>query len=93
MCIRDRGSDELRFVDAPPPGALNAARDLLRRLGALTTSNTITALGKKMLALGTHPRLAAMLLCARNEVDRALACDLAALVEARDPLLLSLIHI
>ena len=80
------GSDELRFVDAPPPGALNAARDLLRRLGALTTSNTITALGKKMLALGTHPRLAAMLLCARNEVDRALACDLAALVEARDPL-------
>ena len=80
------GSDELRFVDAPPAGALSAARDLLRRLGALTSANTITALGKRMLALGTHPRLAAMLLCARDEVDRALACDLAALVEARDPL-------
>nr|WP_298152187.1 ATP-dependent helicase HrpB [uncultured Pseudoxanthomonas sp.] len=80
------GSDDLRFVDAPPPGAMNAARDLLRRLGALAASNAITPLGKRMLALGTHPRLAAMLLSADEGEDRALACDLAALVEARDPL-------
>ncbi|SFV31784.1 MULTISPECIES: ATP-dependent helicase HrpB [unclassified Pseudoxanthomonas] len=80
------GSDDLRFVDAPPPGAMNAARDLLRRLGALTATNAITPLGKRMLALGTHPRLAAMLLSAGEGEDRALACDLAALVEARDPL-------
>ena len=80
------GSDDLRFVDAPPPGAMNAARDLLRRLGALAASNAITPLGKRMLALGTHPRLAAMLLAAGEGEDRALACDLAALVEARDPL-------
>ena len=80
------GSDDLRFLDPPPTGALSAARDLLRRLDALTESNSITALGKRMLALGTHPRLAAMLLSAQGEQDRALACDLAALVEARDPL-------
>ena len=80
------GSDDLRFVDAPPPGAMNAARDLLRRLGALTDTNAITPLGKRILALGTHPRLAAMLLSADEGEDRALACDLAALVEARDPL-------
>jgi ATP-dependent helicase HrpB len=80
------GSDDLRFVDAPPAGALSAARDLLRRLGALADSNSITGLGKRMLTLGTHPRLAAMLLSAQGEEDRALACDLAALVEARDPL-------
>lgn len=80
------GSDDLRFVDAPPPGAINAARDLLRRLGALAATNAITPLGKRMLALGTHPRLAAMLLSAGEGEDRALACDLAALVEARDPL-------
>ena len=72
--------------DAPPPGAMNAARDLLRRLGALAASNAITPLGKRMLALGTHPRLAAMLLSAGEGEHRALACDLAALVEARDPL-------
>ena len=94
------GSDALRFVDPPPAGALAAARDLLHRLGALlrqaqslpsTRSGdervtwSITPLGRRMLALGTHPRLAAMLLSAQDD-DRALACDLAALVEARDPL-------
>jgi ATP-dependent helicase HrpB len=39
-----------------------------------------------MLGLGTHPRLAAMLLAARTPREQALAADLAALVEARDPL-------
>ena len=80
------GSDALTFVDAPPPGALASARELLRRLDALDAAGTITPTGRRMLALGTHPRLAAMLLAARGEDERALACDLAALVEARDPL-------
>ncbi len=80
------GSDALRFVDAPPTGAMAAARELLQRLGALDSGNIITALGKKMLAIGTHPRLAAMLLSAVNDIEIALACDIAALLEARDPL-------
>ncbi|MFD0739666.1 ATP-dependent helicase HrpB [Lysobacter koreensis] len=84
------GDANLRFVDAPPPGALAAARELLQRLGALDGSapddGRITALGRRMLALGTHPRLAAMLLAPSDVGERALACDLAALVEARDPL-------
>ncbi len=80
------GSAALRFVDAPPTGAMAAARELLQRLGALDAGNTITALGKKMLAVGTHPRLAAMLLAAGNDIEIALACDIAALLEARDPL-------
>ncbi|MGO4550950.1 ATP-dependent helicase HrpB [Lysobacter sp. 2RAF19] len=79
------GSDALAFVDAPPAGALGAARDLLRRLGALD-GDAITPLGRRMLALGTHPRLAAMLIAPTRDEDRALACDLAALIEARDPL-------
>ncbi|MFZ5607700.1 MAG: ATP-dependent helicase HrpB [Pseudomonadota bacterium] len=80
------GSSELRFPDPPPPGALAAGRDLLRRLDALEASGGITAQGRRMLALGTHPRLAAMLLAARTAEQLALACDLAALLEARDPL-------
>ncbi|HET6435777.1 MAG TPA: ATP-dependent helicase HrpB [Xanthomonadaceae bacterium] len=80
------GSDALRFVDQPPSGALAAARELLQRLGALDAGNAITATGRYMLALGTHPRLAAMLLAPRDDGERALACDLAALLEARDPL-------
>jgi len=79
------GSDALRFVDPPPAGALAAARELLQRLGALD-GNTITATGRRMLALGTHPRLAAMLIAAADPREQALAADLAALLEARDPL-------
>jgi ATP-dependent helicase HrpB len=87
------GEANLRFLDPPPPGTLAAARDLLVRLGALLRqarddrqAMSITPLGRRMLALGTHPRLAAMLLAPTSEAERALACDLAALVEARDPL-------
>src|SRR3546814_11650688 len=58
----------------------------LPRLGALDAAHAITQAGRRMLARGTHPRLAAMLLAASEVEDRALACDLAALVEARDPL-------
>ena len=80
------GSDAVRFVDPPPSGAMAAGRELLRRLGALNAGNTITAMGRRMLALGTHPRLGAMLLCANDPQRQALACDVAALIEARDPL-------
>lgn len=79
------GSSELRFVDPPPPGALAAGKDLLQRLDALDDGK-LTARGRRMLALGTHPRLAAMLLASDAPARLALACDLAALVEARDPL-------
>ncbi len=80
------GSDALRFVDPPPAGAMAAGRELLQRLDALDAGGKITPLGKRMLALGTHPRLAAMLLATNDPRRIALACDLAALIEARDPL-------
>jgi ATP-dependent helicase HrpB len=80
------GSSDLRFVDAPPSGALAAGEELLQRLGALDPDARITPQGRRMLALGTHPRLAAMLLAGTDAAETALACDLAALVEARDPL-------
>ncbi len=80
------GSTNLRFVDAPLAGALAAGRDLLQRLDALDAGGRLTMRGRKMLALGTHPRLAAMLLAAAEPSRIALACDIAALVEARDPL-------
>ncbi len=80
------GSAALRFVDPPPAGPLAAARDLLQRLGALDAEGRITPRGRELLRLGTHPRLGAMLVAPRDPVETALACDLAALVEARDPL-------
>ncbi len=79
------GSSALRWLDPPPSGALAQARDLLDALGALDREGRITALGRRILDAGMHPRLAAMVMRAESG-DVALACDLVALVEARNPL-------
>jgi ATP-dependent helicase HrpB len=76
----------LPFLDPPPEGALAAARALLRDLDALDAQGRITATGKRMARLGAHPRLARMMVAAENEGEAALAADLAALLEERDPL-------
>ncbi len=79
------GSPALPWLDPPPTGALAQGQALLQRLGALDADARITADGRRMLALGVHPRLAAALLEA-PPARQALACDVAALVEARNPL-------
>jgi ATP-dependent helicase HrpB len=78
--------EALPFPDAPPPGALAAGRALLAELGALSADGAITQAGRQMAQLGAHPRLAAMMLAARDAGQAALAADLAALLEERDPL-------
>jgi ATP-dependent helicase HrpB len=77
---------KLAFPDAPPQGATAAARTLLVELSAMDEAGGITALGKRMSMLGAHPRLAAMMLAAEEITVAARACDIAALLEARDPL-------
>jgi len=77
---------KLAFPDAPPEGALAAARVLLTELGAMDEAGGITPLGKRMSTLGAHPRLAAMMLAAEDSAQAARACDIAALLEGRDPL-------
>ena len=79
------GSDALRWLDPPPPGPLAQARDLLHALGALGSDASMTPLGRQILGLGMHPRLAATVARAAPG-QRALACDLAALIETRSPL-------
>ena len=79
------GSEDLRFLDAPPTGALDQARELLTLLHAIDDAGRITAHGREILELGVHPRLAHAIL-ATPMPERSLACDIAALLEARDPL-------
>jgi ATP-dependent helicase HrpB len=76
----------LAFLDAPPAGTLAAARGLLRDLDALDEAGRITETGRRMARLGTHPRLARMMLAAEGNAEKALAAELAALLEERDPL-------
>ncbi len=77
---------DLPFPDPPPAGALAAAGTLLAGLGAADAAGRITPLGRRMAELGAHPRLAAMMLAADGLNQAALAADLAALLEERDPL-------
>jgi len=83
--LKTWGNEALRLPDAPPPGALAQARDLLRALDALDDAGRITAHGKRLLAFGVHPRLANAMLRAPAPL-KALACGVAALLDGRDPL-------
>ncbi|MCO6415385.1 ATP-dependent helicase HrpB [Siccirubricoccus sp. KC 17139] len=76
----------LAWLDPPPGGAMASARALLRDLDALDAEGRVTAMGRRMARLGTHPRLARMLAAAEGEGEKALAADLAALLEERDPI-------
>src|SRR5262249_5734336 len=62
------------------------ARDLLRRLEALDDAGRGTAHGRALDALGLHPRLAQMLLAARDLGAPRLGSELAALLSERDVL-------
>jgi ATP-dependent helicase HrpB len=82
--VRDPG--ELRWLDPPPAAHLAQATQLLQQLGALDTGARITAHGRAMHRLGAHPRLAHMMLSGVELGCGRLACELAALLEERDPL-------
>jgi ATP-dependent helicase HrpB len=77
---------DLAFLDPPPAGTLAAGRELLRELNALDADGRITPMGRAMARMGTHPRLARLLLAAADDGEKALAADLAALLEERDPI-------
>ena len=63
----------LALLDAPPVPAMAAASDLLRRIDAVDDDGRITERGRRMRAIGAHPRLARALLdgAARVGADRA----------------------
>lgn len=77
---------QLKWLDPPRTGPYLQARELLNSLGALDDQGRITPQGKAMAALPLHPRLAHMVLLAREWRLEPLACDVAALLEERDPL-------
>ena len=74
----------LTWMDPPPAATLASARDLLRRLDALNDQGRVTASGREMARLPLHPRLAHMLLAARDLGCVPLAAQLAALLSERD---------
>lgn len=76
-----RSTGDLVFIDEPPVAALRQARDLLVDLHALDAqTGTLTPLGRDMLALPVHPRLARMVAIERS----SLSCVIATLIDERD---------
>lgn len=76
----------LPWLTPPPQRAVAEAVRLLSMLGAVDESGSITGHGKRMAGLPCHPRISNMLVKAPCDGARALACDLAAILEEKDPM-------
>lgn len=74
--------EQMVWWDQPPTRVMAEANQLLTRLEAIEAEGKITSLGRKMLKLPLHPRLAHMVVKAGS--DQLLACFLAAVIEERD---------
>lgn len=78
-------ASQLTWLNPPPKGVLDQASEMLHDLQVLENGK-ITAHGKKVHSLPCHPRIAHMLVEADELGLVALATDIAALLEERDPL-------
>ncbi len=75
--------EALPWLTLPPRGNVYQAQALLESLGAIR-NGSITELGKRMSRIPCHPRISRILLADDNL--KSLACDIAALLEEKDPL-------
>lgn len=86
--------EALPWLTVPPRANVIKARHLLMQLGAVDQQGNITRLGRSMATLPCHPRIARMILATKTTTyntphstfNTSLACDIAALLEEKDPL-------
>jgi ATP-dependent helicase HrpB len=83
-CLDVPDATALPWVDPPSAEATAAARRLLAELGAVDERGAITALGRQMAELPTHPRLARLILAAAERGLAEAGCAVAALLGERD---------
>ncbi|MES2131121.1 MAG: ATP-dependent helicase HrpB [Bacteroidota bacterium] len=82
------GTDDITkmcWLTLPPKNTLQQAYDTLNQIGALDNGK-ITAHGQQVHQLACHPRIAHMLLLAETTAMKQLGCDIAGILEERDPL-------
>ena len=73
----------LNWLTAPAKGRLAAARSDLLGLGAIDAAGLLTPKGRQMADLPLAPRLAALIIGAESDAEKALAAQIAALVSER----------
>ena len=74
------GGAGLALLDQPPAVAMSAADQLLRGLDAVDAAGRITARGRRMAAIGAHPRLARAALDGATAVGAERAREIVALL-------------
>ncbi len=74
----------LAWLDAPPVAAWDSGVHLLKDLGALDPSGSITSPGRAMARLPLHPRLSRLMIRAQELGCVRLGADLAAILTERD---------
>ncbi|RST07564.1 ATP-dependent helicase HrpB [Streptomyces sp. WAC05374] len=75
----------LALLDAPPAGAMAAARSVLAAVGAVDGAGRVTERGGRMARLGLHPRLARALLDGAPVVGARRAAEVVALLSEEPP--------
>ncbi|KRD15621.1 MULTISPECIES: ATP-dependent helicase HrpB [unclassified Streptomyces] len=84
-CWGDPDASGLALLDAPPAGAMAAARELLTAIGAVDAAGRATARGVRLARLGLHPRLGRALLDGAALVGVERAAEVVALLSEEAP--------
>ncbi|MGW7191900.1 helicase-related protein, partial [Streptomyces sp. NPDC054838] len=84
-CWGDPDASGLALLDAPPAGAMAAAREVLRAVGAVDGAGRPTPRGLRMARLGLHPRLARALLDGAAVLGARRTAQLVALLSEEPP--------
>ena len=84
-CWGDPQASGLALPEAPPAGAMAAARETLTALGAVDGSGRVTARGRRIAGTALHPRLARALLDGAPLVGPVRAAELVALLSEEPP--------
>ncbi len=81
----EREVERFPWIDPPSSVAIESSLTLLKRLGAIDESHDVTEIGKRMVQMPLHPRLARLLISGADygaSIESALA---AAMLAERDP--------
>ncbi len=76
--------NKINWLTEPPKANFDSAISTLLSLNLINSSHQLTALGKQATGLGLSPRLAAMLLQAKDNMQQNIACELSALLSEKD---------
>ncbi len=83
-CWGNVNTSELAWLDPPPSAAMTRAWEFLKAIAAVDANRRVTRHGRRINALGVHPRLGHMILKGIGLGCGRIAAEMAALISRRD---------